>query len=90
MDISGAAIDGAGVAIDSVNGGGSFPVAYPGVEPPPLGAFMADTEDGFERPGLPGARLWAEPGPAWRYDLSHGKPCGGCGGGRPVRPRPGA
>lgn len=64
MDIAGAIVSESGVAIDIVDAGGGFPVAYPDVEPPPLGAFMAEIEDGFERLGLPDARLWAEPGRA--------------------------
>ena len=39
-------------------------MAYPDIEPPPLGAFLAEIEAGFERLGLPDARLWAEPGRA--------------------------
>ncbi len=54
----------AGVAIDIVDAGGGFPVCYPGQEPPPLGAFIAEIEAGFERLRLPHARLWAEPGRA--------------------------
>ena len=54
----------AGVAIDIVDVGGGFPAAYPGAELPPLGAYMAEIEAGFERLALPGARLWAEPGRA--------------------------
>ncbi len=55
----------AGVTIDIVDIGGGFPVAYPDVEPPPLGAFIAEIEDGFDRLGLPAAtQLWAEPGRA--------------------------
>ena len=54
----------AGVAIDIVDVGGGFPVRYPEQEPAPLGAFMAEIEAGFERLGLPDARLWAEPGRA--------------------------
>ncbi len=64
LDIAAETIAAAGVAIDIVDVGGGFPVAYPDVEPPPLGAFMAEIEDGFERMGLPNARLWAEPGRA--------------------------
>jgi len=64
MEIAGEIVRAAGVAIEIVDVGGGFPVAYPDVEPPPLGAFMAEIEDGFERLGLPGARLWAEPGRA--------------------------
>jgi ornithine decarboxylase len=56
----------AGVAVDIVDVGGGFPVAYPDMDmtPEPLGAFMAEIEDGFEDLGLPAARLWAEPGRA--------------------------
>ena len=54
----------AGVTIDIVDVGGGFPVEYPDVVPPPLGAFIAEIEDGFERLGLPDAKLWAEPGRA--------------------------
>ena len=61
---SGEVIRDAGVAIDVVDVGGGFPVAYPDVEPPPLGAYLAEIEAGFERLGLPEARLWAEPGRA--------------------------
>jgi ornithine decarboxylase len=39
-------------------------VAYPDVVPPPLGDFVAEIEAGFASMGLPGARLWAEPGRA--------------------------
>ena len=54
----------AGVGVDIIDIGGGFPVAYPDVEPPPLGAFLAEIEAGFERLGLPDAELWAEPGRA--------------------------
>ncbi len=64
LDITGEVIRAAGVAIDIVDVGGGFPVAYPDVEPPALGAFMAEIEEGFERLGLPDAQLWAEPGRA--------------------------
>ncbi len=64
LDITGQVIRAAGVAIDIVDVGGGFPVAYPGVQPPPLGAFLAEIEAGFERLGLDGAELWAEPGRA--------------------------
>jgi ornithine decarboxylase len=50
------------VSIDIVDVGGGFPVSYPDQEPPPLGAFLAEIEAGFERLHLPDARLWAEPG----------------------------
>jgi len=64
LALAGAVIAEAGVAVDIVDVGGGFPVAYPGVVPPPLGAFMAEIEEGFARLGLPAARLWAEPGRA--------------------------
>lgn len=52
-----------GVAVEIVDVGGGFPVAYPGSEPPALAAFMAAIGDGAAL--LPeGVRLWAEPGRA--------------------------
>ena len=62
MEIAGEAIAAAGVAIDIIDVGGGFPVAYPDVELPPLGAFLAEIEASFEKLGLPRARLWSEPG----------------------------
>ena len=64
LALAGQVIAAAGVKIDVVDVGGGFPVAYPDQEPPPMGAFFAEIEAGFERLGLPGARLWAEPGRA--------------------------
>jgi ornithine decarboxylase len=64
LELAGAVIAEAGVAIDIVDVGGGFPVTYPGFEPPPLGAFMAEIEAGFDRLNVPHARLWAEPGRA--------------------------
>jgi ornithine decarboxylase len=52
------------VAIDIVDVGGGFPVAYPDVEPPPLGAILAEIDAGMEQLDIPGVRLWAEPGRA--------------------------
>jgi ornithine decarboxylase len=54
----------AGVALDVLDVGGGFPAAYPGAEPPPLGAFFAEIEDAVEEAGLAGVALWAEPGRA--------------------------
>ncbi len=54
----------AGVGIEIIDVGGGFPVAYTDVAPPPLGAIFAEIEAGFERLGMPQARLWAEPGRA--------------------------
>ena len=64
LALTGQIIAVSGVTIDVVDIGGGFPVAYPDQEPPPIGAFFAEIEAGFERLGLPGARLWAEPGRA--------------------------
>jgi len=64
LALTGQVIREAGVKIDVIDVGGGFPVAYPDQEPPPMGAFFAEIEDGFEQLGLPDARLWAEPGRA--------------------------
>ena len=62
--LAGEAIRRAGVTIDIVDVGGGFPVTYPDLEPPPLGAYFAEIEGAFEALGLPSAELWAEPGRA--------------------------
>ena len=64
MDVARGVVRSAGVAIDIVDVGGGFPVAYPDVELPDFGAILAEIEDGFDRLGQPNARLWAEPGRA--------------------------
>ncbi len=65
LALAGEVIREAGVPVEIIDVGGGFPVAYPGVEPPALGAFFAEIEAGFEALGLPeGAALWAEPGRA--------------------------
>ena len=64
LELAGQVVRGAGVALEVIDVGGGFPVSYPDVEPPPLGAFLAEIDAGFERLGLPRARLWAEPGRA--------------------------
>lgn len=62
LGLVGAVIRDAGVTIDIVDVGGGFPVAYPDVAPPPLGAFIAEIEAGIEQLGLPATtQLWAEP-----------------------------
>jgi len=60
--LTGQVIRASGVAVDVIDVGGGFPVAYPDQDPPPLGAFLAEIEAGFEELDLPGTRLWAEPG----------------------------
>jgi ornithine decarboxylase len=63
--LAGQAIAASGVVVDIVDVGGGFPVAYPDLDPPPLGAFLAEIEASFEALGLPeSTRLWAEPGRA--------------------------
>jgi ornithine decarboxylase len=64
MALAGEAIRDAGVPLEVIDIGGGFAVPYPDVEPPPLGAYLAEIEAGFERLGMPKARLWAEPGRA--------------------------
>ena len=64
MALAGEVIREAGVPVEVIDVGGGFPVAYPGIEPPPLGAFFAEIEASFEALDLPGAVLWSEPGRA--------------------------
>jgi ornithine decarboxylase len=54
----------AGVAVEIIDVGGGFPVSYPDLEPPPLGAFFAEIEAAFDALDLPTAKLWSEPGRA--------------------------
>jgi ornithine decarboxylase len=53
----------AGVAVEIVDVGGGFPVAYPGSTPPALALFMDAIRAGAALLP-PGVRLWAEPGRA--------------------------
>ncbi len=65
MALAGMAIRQAGARVDIIDVGGGFPVAYPDVAPPPLGAYFAEIEASFEALDLPeDTRLWAEPGRA--------------------------
>jgi len=64
LDLAGQVIRAAGVPVEIVDVGGGFPADYPAQTPPPLGAFLAEIEAGFDRLGLPDAVLWAEPGRA--------------------------
>ena len=53
------------VTVDIVDVGGGFPVAYPGLTPPPLETYMQEIERAFEKmPVLENADLWCEPGRA--------------------------
>jgi ornithine decarboxylase len=64
MALAGAVIRHAGVPVDIIDVGGGFPVAYPDITPPPLGAFMAEIDAAFDQLRLPHTGLWAEPGRA--------------------------
>ena len=64
LALAGEVIRDAGVTPDVLDVGGGFPVSYPDVDPPPLGAFIAEIEAGVERLAMPQLRLWAEPGRA--------------------------
>jgi ornithine decarboxylase len=66
-----AAIVAASVTVDIVDVGGGFPSTYPGMEPPPLGAYFDVIHRGFE--SLPisySAELWCEPGRALAAEYS--------------------
>jgi ornithine decarboxylase len=55
----------AAVTVDIVDVGGGFPSSYPGMEPPPLGAYFAVIHESFEKlPISYSAELWCEPGRA--------------------------
>ncbi len=64
LALAGQVIRAAGVPLEVIDVGGGFPVSYPEMVPPPLGAFIAEIEAGCDRLGLPDARLLAEPGRA--------------------------
>jgi ornithine decarboxylase len=64
MALAGEVIRAAGVEVEIIDVGGGFPAAYPDLDPPPLGAFMAEIHAGFDALDLPGVKLWAEPGRA--------------------------
>lgn len=62
--LAGAVIREAGVAVDILDVGGGYPVAYPDVVPPPLGAFTGAIAAAVAAEGLAHLELWAEPGRA--------------------------
>jgi ornithine decarboxylase len=64
MRLAGDIITAAGVRVDVIDVGGGFPVAYPEIDPPPLGAFMAEIDAAFDALDMPEVKLWAEPGRA--------------------------
>jgi ornithine decarboxylase len=64
LGLAGAVVRSAAVPIDMIDVGGGFPASYPDIDPPPLGAFVAEIEAGVARLGLAKVSLWAEPGRA--------------------------
>lgn len=55
----------AGVLVDVIDVGGGFPASYPGLEPPPLQAYVAEITHAFEQLSVGYAcELWCEPGRA--------------------------
>ena len=63
MQLAGEAIARSGVVIDIVDIGGGFPVSYPDMVPPPLGAYVAAITAASRN--IPSnVRLWSEPGRA--------------------------
>jgi ornithine decarboxylase len=55
----------AGVVTDVIDVGGGFPACYPGLEPPPLSAYMAEIGEAFDRLTVGySCELWCEPGRA--------------------------
>ena len=57
-------LDTAGVRADVLDVGGGFPVAYPGMTPPPLGVYFDAISTAVADYGFEQARLFAEPGRA--------------------------
>lgn len=65
------AIVSASVTVDIVDVGGGFPSTYPGMEPPPLGAYFDVIHRGFESlPVSYSSELWCEPGRALSAEYS--------------------
>jgi ornithine decarboxylase len=65
LALSGDVIAASGVALDILDVGGGFPVAYADVTPPPLSAFLAAIARGVAKLDLPAdCVLWCEPGRA--------------------------
>ncbi len=62
--LAGRVIRAAGVAVEILDVGGGYPVAYPDVVPLPLRAFTEAIAAAVRVEGLEGLELWAEPGRA--------------------------
>ncbi|MEL6692980.1 MAG: type III PLP-dependent enzyme, partial [Pseudomonadota bacterium] len=57
-------LEAADVQIDSLDCGGGFPVAYPGMTPPPMQDYFARIQKGIEIFGFGGLEIIGEPGRA--------------------------
>lgn len=57
-------VDEAGIALDSVDCGGGFPVPYPGMSPKPMGEYFAVIREALERHGFSELQVLGEPGRA--------------------------
>lgn len=57
-------VDAAGMALDSLDVGGGFPVAYPGMVPPVMDAFFARIRESLKRHGFDELQILGEPGRA--------------------------
>lgn len=57
-------VDAAGVPIDSVDCGGGFPVAYPGMVPPAMGDYFATIREALVENGFADLEILGEPGRA--------------------------
>lgn len=65
IEIVGEVMERSGERPACIDVGGGFPEAYPGVEAPPLEAYVAEIRAALRRVGLEdGPELWAEPGRA--------------------------
>ncbi len=64
IELAGRIIRASGVKVDLLDVGGGFPVAYPDMTPPPLGAFFAEIEASIDALDMPGLTIWSEPGRA--------------------------
>ncbi|WP_297366622.1 type III PLP-dependent enzyme [Acidocella sp.] len=62
--LSGEVIRASGVRVEVLDVGGGFPVAYPDMDPPALGAFLQVIDEAYAELDMPGVKLWAEPGRA--------------------------
>ncbi|MFZ5609151.1 MAG: type III PLP-dependent enzyme [Pseudomonadota bacterium] len=65
LDVAKRVIARAGVVLDVIDVGGGFPSRYPGMEPPPLAAYVREIAAAVEKMPIPETcELWCEPGRA--------------------------